>query len=259
MNVKTAAKRLLKAPFRALGMDLVRWRPPKPQPVILPEELEMIAAFRPQFKPEDHWLAKCGIQTVLDVGAHMGEFAQRIRATLPNADFISFEPLEEPFAKLTERFRGQPNFRAIRCALGEKDGQHAVHRNEFAPSSSLLPMTELHKQSFPFAVKEKTEMIEVRRLSDVVRELNLRDPLLLKLDVQGFEDKVIAGGEDVVARAKVIIIEVSFQSLYEGGPLFDDIYRLLKQRGFTYNGNFEQLLSPKDGRILQADAIFCRQ
>ena len=27
MNVKTAAKRLLKAPFRALGMDLVRWRP----------------------------------------------------------------------------------------------------------------------------------------------------------------------------------------------------------------------------------------
>jgi methyltransferase, FkbM family len=58
-------------------------------------------------------------------------------------------------------------------------------------------------------------MIEVRRLSDVVRELNLRDPLLLKLDVQGFEDKVIAGGEDVVARAKIIIIEVSFQPLYE--------------------------------------------
>jgi len=178
---------------------------------------------------------------------------------LPNADLISFEPLQEPFAKLTERFKGEPNFRAIRCALGEKAGQREIHHNEFAPSSSLLPMAELHKQSFPFAVKEKTEMIEVRRLSDVVRELNLRDPLLLKLEVQGFEDKVIAGGEDVVARAKIIIIEVSFQPLYEGGPLFDDIYRPLKEHGFTYNGNFEQLLSPKDGRILQADAIFCRQ
>ncbi len=63
----------------------------------------------------------------------------------------------------------------------------------------------------------------------------------------------------MVARAKIIIIEVSFQSLYEGGPLFDDVYRLLKERGFTYNGNFEQLLSLKDGRVLQADAIFCRQ
>ena len=120
-------------------------------------------------------------------------------------------------------------------------------------------MTELHKQSFTFAIKEQTETIEVRRLSDVVRELHLRDPLLLKVDVQGFEDKVIAGGEDVVARAKIIIIEVSFQPLYEGGPLFDDIYRLLKERGFTYNGNFEQLCSPKDGRVLQADAIFCHQ
>ena len=259
MNVKTAAKRLLKAPFRALGMDLVRWRPPKPQRVFPPEELAMISAFGPQYKTEDHWFATAGIKTVLDVGAHMGEFAQRIRTILPNAELVCFEPLEEPFTKLTERFRGQPNFRAIRCALGEKAGQHQIHDNEYTPSSSLLPMNELHKQSFTFAVKEQTEMIEVRRLSDVVRELDLRDPLLLKLDVQGFEDKVIVGGEDVVARAKIIIIEVSFQPLYEGGPLFDDVYRLLKERSFTYNGNFEQLLSPKDGRILQADAIFCRQ
>jgi len=198
-------------------------------------------------------------KTVLDVGAHIGEFAQRIRTMLPNAELVCFEPLEEPFTKLTERFRGQPNFRAIRCALGEKAGQHEIHHNEYAPSSSLLPMAELHKKSFPFAVKEQTEMIEVRRLSDVARELNLPDPLLLKLDVQGFEDKVIAGGEDVVARAKIIIIEVSFQTLYEGGPLFDDLYRLLRDHGLTYNGNFEQLSSPRDGRILQADAIFSRQ
>ena len=258
MNVKTAAKRLLKAPFRALGMDLVRWLPPKSQPAIPPEEPEMIAAFSPQYKPQDHWFATLGIKTVLDVGAHRGEFAQRIRAMLPNAELVCFEPLEEPFTKLTERFRGQSNFRAVRYALGDKEGQCEIHHNEYAPSSSLLPMAKLHKQSFTFAVKEKTEMIEVRRLSDVVRELNLRDPLLLKLDVQGFEDKVIAGGEDVVARAKIIIIEVSFQPLYEGGPLFDDIYRLLKKHGFTYNGNFEQLFSPKDGRVLQADAIFCR-
>ncbi|HEX4707476.1 MAG TPA: FkbM family methyltransferase [Candidatus Udaeobacter sp.] len=259
MNVKSAAKRLLKAPFRALGMDVVRWRPPKPQPVIPSEELEMIAAFSPQYKAEDHWFATSGIKTVLDVGAHMGEFAQRIRTMLPNAELVCFEPLEEPFTKLTERFRGQPNFRAVRYALGDKEGQCEIHHNEYAPSSSLLPMAKLHKQSFTFAVKEKTEMIEVRRLSDVVRELNLRDPLLLKVDVQGFEDKVIAGGEDVVAGAKIIIIEVSFQPLYEGGPLFDDIYRILKERGFTYHGNFDQLLSPKDGRVLQADAIFCRK
>ena len=103
MNVKAATKRLLKVPLRALGMDVVRSRPPTAQPVFPPEELEMISAFGPQYKPENHWLAECGIKTVLDVGAHIGEFAQRIRTMLPNAELVCFEPLEEPFTKLTER------------------------------------------------------------------------------------------------------------------------------------------------------------
>jgi hypothetical protein len=83
VNVETAAKRLLKAPFRTLGMDVVRWCPPKSQPVIPLEELEMVAAFGPQYKPEDHWLPNCGIKTVLDVGAYMGEFTQRPQLLAP--------------------------------------------------------------------------------------------------------------------------------------------------------------------------------
>jgi FkbM family methyltransferase len=255
MDGKTAVKRFFRAPFRALGIDLVRWCPPDPPTA---KELEMRAAFAPKYKPNEHWLAKSGIQTIVDVGAHEGEFAQRIRAILPDAELVCFEPLREPFLTLSQRFAGQPKFRAVQCALGEKASRREIHRNKYGASSSLLPLTELHKRSFAFAVEEQAEIIEVRRLSDVGRELNLRDPLLLKLDVQGFEDKVIIGGEDVVARAKIIIVEVSFQSLFEGGPLFDDVHKMLKTRDFVYNGNFDQLLSPEDGRPLQADAIFCR-
>jgi FkbM family methyltransferase len=239
-------KRLVKAPFRMVGLDLVRWYPP------------VNDCFRPQYTPQEHWIAKSGIRTVLDVGAHEGEFAQRIREMLPAADLVCFEPLSESFRKLTRRFEGDPNFRAVQCALGEKEDTCEIHHNEYSASSSLLPMAQLHHQSFTFAVKEQKELIKVRRLSDVARELNTRSPLLLKLDVQGFEDKVIAGGEDVIASAKIVIVEVSFRHLYEGGPLFDDIYQILKARGFVYMGSFEQLLSPKDGSVLQADAIFCR-
>jgi hypothetical protein len=155
MNGKIALKRIFRAPFRALGVDLVRWHPPKPQAVISTTEREMVAAFAPKYKPEDHWLVKSGIRTILDVGAHIGEFAQRIRAILPNADLVCFEPLREPFLVLSQRFAGQPNFMAVRCALGEKAAQSEIHYNEYAPSSSLLPMTDLHKRSFTFAVKEE--------------------------------------------------------------------------------------------------------
>jgi FkbM family methyltransferase len=232
--------------------------PPLAHPVP-PSVSETDPGFAAHYKPEDHWFSASGIETVLDVGAHKGEFAQRIREMLPQAELVCFEPLEEPFSQLKRRFEGQPRFRAIRCALGQEAGRQTIHLNEYAPSSSLLPMSDLHRRSFSFAVNERAEEIEVRRLTDVAKELGLQGPLLIKLDVQGFEDKVIAGGADVIALAKAMIVEVSFEPLYEGGPLFDDIYNILKAHGFYYSGNFDQLLSPVDGRVLQADAIFARR
>ena len=60
----------------------------------------------------------------------------------------------------------------------------------------------------------------------------------------------------VVVRAKIVIIEVCFQSLFDGGPSFDDVYRILKARGFTYNGNFDQFLSLEDGRPFRQARYF---
>ena len=83
-------------------------------------------------------------------------------------------------------------------------------------------------------------------------------PVLLKMDVQGYEDKVINGAKQLLNDVDYIITEVSFRSLYKDQPLFGDIYDLLSSLGFQHGGNFETLLSPKDGSILQADALFYR-
>jgi len=53
-------------------------------------------------------------------------------------------------------------------------------------------------------------------------------------------------------------VETSFTKLYAGQPLFDDIYKTLKESGLGYGGNWDQLTDPRDGRILQANAIFLR-
>jgi FkbM family methyltransferase len=250
MKILSLAKRIARSPFRALGLDLVR-HSGRASP-------SDATRFDRHYQPEEHWLARSGIRTVLDVGAHEGEFAGRILEIIPNAALVCFEPLAAPYKVLASRFSKRPNFRAMPYALADTAGRFEIQHNEYSPSSSLLPLTALHKESFRFAQKQTAETIEVRRLSDTANELAIEYPLLLKLDVQGFEDKVIAGGEDVVAQTSIMIVEVSFQPLYQGGPLFDDIYRMLTKRGFSYQGNFEQLLSPHDGRVLQADAIFCR-
>ena len=46
------------------------------------------------------WIKQAGIKTVLDVGAHAGEFASAVRAVLPDARIYAFEPLPDCYDKL---------------------------------------------------------------------------------------------------------------------------------------------------------------
>jgi FkbM family methyltransferase len=214
--------------------------------------------FEPRKENRFKWIRNLNIRTVLDVGANTGQFAGEIHAILPEAAIYSFEPLRQCYELLVEKMSHVPKFRAFDFALGSEASEMEMHRSEFTTSSSILRMNELHKQAFPFTNKDVIEKVVIKRLDDVTGALDLAENILIKIDVQGFEDKVIAGGLNTIQRAKLLIIELSFESLYDGQPLFDTIYQTMKQVGFEYHGNFGQLLNPIDGNILQADGLFIK-
>jgi hypothetical protein len=54
----------------------------------------------------------------------------------------------------------------------------------------------------------------------------------MKVDVQGAELDVLRGAERSLESARVIETEVEFQELYRGQPLFTDVDRFLRERGF---------------------------
>ena len=206
------------------------------------------------------WLQNMDIKTVIDVGANIGQAARMFHDILPNAFIYSFEPLHECFLQLNSNMVDVPNFKAFNIALGDKEGEKNIYRNEDLPSSSLLKMNKLCKKIYPFASRETIETIEVKTLDSVVNELALEDNILLKIDVQGFEERVLRGGMNTLSRVKVIIIETMFQELYEGQPLFSDTYDFLQKMGFIYSGNFgNESKSPIDGATLQADSIFIKK
>ena len=75
--------------------------------------------------------------------------------------------------------------------------------------------------------------------------------------MQGFEDKVIAGGSRFIQNAKVLIIETAYVSLYEKQPLFADIYKQLTELGFSYKGALHQKFDGSGG-VLYEDSLFVR-
>jgi FkbM family methyltransferase len=205
------------------------------------------------------WLQEYDIKTVVDIGANVGQFATEFTAIFPSAQFHCFEPLNAPFALLKKRFIKNKNVTVYNFALGEKEEELVMNLNEFTPSSSFLKMNESHTSSFTHAVNTTQCNIQVKRLDDIAASLKLTEPFLVKIDVQGFEDKVLTGGLNTIKNATIIIVEVSFKELYENQPLFDKIYQTVTKLGFTYSGNFEQLLSPVTNEILQADALFIKK
>ena len=69
------------------------------------------------------WVHALNIRTILDIGANRGQFALTMEALFPQARIIAFEPLPELFAALSRHAQTEPRFQAIRCGLGDSNGE----------------------------------------------------------------------------------------------------------------------------------------
>jgi FkbM family methyltransferase len=207
------------------------------------------------------WLLAMNIRTILDVGANVGQFATLAHAVFPAARIFSFEPLPDCFEQL--KLRLPKNSRAFNVALGDSSGELDFYRaGSCTPASSFLHMTRFHFEAFPETSGGQESLpvkVKVQTLDEVVDGLQLEDNILLKLDVQGYEDKVIAAGTETLKRVSVAIIETSFMPLYDGQVLFNEVHNLLFTHGFVFQGNLNQQFHPVNGKIVSADSIFVRR
>jgi FkbM family methyltransferase len=204
------------------------------------------------------WLQNFEIRSVFDVGANEGQFAKIISRILPAARIYSFEPLNNSFKKLKSNLANNNRIKIFNFALGDEERESTIYRSEFSASSSIIGMTDLHKEAFPYTRNVSEEKIFIKRFDDIVKDLKLEKQLLMKIDVQGFELKVLKGAEETLKHVAVIILETSFYELYQSQPLFKDIYNYLIGSGFNYFGSLEQIYDERDGKILQSDSIFIK-
>ncbi len=206
----------------------------------------------------DDTAAPRGIKTIVDIGANEGVFAKDMRARFPEAQIISFEPLRDCYEKLTAIMARDEKFCAYNVALGDRRGETIIHRSSSHPSSSLLTMATLHKKLYPNSAGHTEETIQVERLDDVLQDAVPEKPVLVKIDVQGFEENVIKGGAKTIRGADIVLVENSFVTLYEGQKLFGDIHEALRSLGFSYRGRSETHYNPKTGEPIYEDSVFIK-
>jgi FkbM family methyltransferase len=199
-----------------------------------------------------------GIDMVLDVGANSGQYAKRLRSLGYSGSIMSFEPMRRPFLELQAAAAADGNWACMQCGLGDADTTSTIHVSQNSVSSSILPMLSSHDKHAPQSKFIDNEAIEVRRLDSLATEGAWRanGNTWLKIDVQGYEHKVLAGASATLPNVAALQLELSLVPLYSGQLTLIPMLELLAEAGFdpvAFEPGFEDKTT---GEYLQVDGIF---
>lgn len=214
------------------------------------EERKFYLTLRPALTGDD--------LVVYDIGAAQGITAKCFAKLKQVSSVHAFEPIPSSYNLLVA---GSRQFTKIDChqiAIGNVSGEQTLYLNNWVNSSSLLSTSDLFRQEVAGVNTTNKIQIPVVKLDEYVQKKSLPIPHLIKIDVQGYEKEVIAGGVDTISKAKYCFMEMSFQSLYDGSPLFGDLYQIMVDLGFRLVGVSSPMIG-KSGIPLQVDGLFANQ
>lgn len=203
-------------------------------------------------------MRRMSIRTLVDIGANRGQFSLMARMCWPECRIFAFEPLARAADKFEKTFRGDALVTLTRCAVGERCSEAMLHVSGKDDSSSLLRIGAAQTQFAPGTEEVATVGVPVARLADLISEDDIRPPSFLKIDVQGYEDRVLEGCQALLDSFNFVYCELSFRELYEGQVLADAVVGQLRSRGFQLRSVNSVSLDADDCPV-QADFLFQRE
>jgi FkbM family methyltransferase len=203
------------------------------------------------------WL---GIRTVVDVGAHVGEFAGLLRTQVGfDGRIVSFEPDPDNYEAIAEKAATDPLWHVEQLALSDAPGHLPLFRFDRSNFNSLQPPAPTLAEWF--AVEpQPAQQVAVARLDDWLDGVPIRwePPAFLKIDTQGHDWKVFEGMSRRLGDVAAVQLELSVLPLYEGGVTWTEVIRLLQDRGFWCAGLFPVTRDPGLLRVTEFDGVFTR-
>jgi FkbM family methyltransferase len=198
-----------------------------------------------------------GIKAVVDIGANEGQYGQRLRQ-LGYQDWVySYEPLPSAFARLRDRSRSDPRWQAFQVAVGDTAGAVTMNVAHNSESSSILQIAKPHLDAEPAARTVARVEVNATTLDSILQGLPAQ-PTLLKIDTQGFEDRVLASGMNALGNVELLEVELSLFEVYLGQTLFRDMDARIVGAGFELVSLAEGFFDRRTGELLQVDAIYAR-
>lgn len=162
---------------------------------------------------------------VVDIGAYDADSTSYFARSLPNNRILGFEPNPGPYQKGLKNIRGQRNVELYNIGFSDKKADVDFYVTKDSVSSSILSVKDNAEFSF-----DRVIQATMTTLDDFFASYD--NILLLKLDVQGGELKVLEGGEQTLRKTRLVLTEVLNSDFYDGGCLYYEVDSLLRRNEF---------------------------
>lgn len=202
-------------------------------------------------------MASLRVGSAIDVGANKGQFSLMLKELHPTAPIHAFEPLVEAAIVFERLFDGVAGITLHRVAAGTENRETEINLSGSADSSSLLPISVLQDEAFPGTASVARRTIQMRRIDDVLKDWTPIQPLLIKLDVQGYELEALRGMPALLGQAAYVYAELSFFPFYDAQPLAAELVAWLAEQGFEL-AYINDVSRTSKGFPAQADVLFWR-
>ena len=200
------------------------------------------------------------IDIVLDVGASTGNWASQLIDEGYTSKIVSFEPLSNSYRVLKSRCSEFPNWECHNFAIGDVTGQTSLNISKNNESSSISKILNTHIEAFPESQIIREESIEIKTIDNFLQKRpDLKGNIFAKVDVQGFEKKVLTGASYSLDRISILQLELGLEALYHDELLFCDWLKYLKELQFHPLYIQNAFSHHETKKLLQVDCIFVNE
>jgi len=196
-------------------------------------------------------------ETIIDIGSNKGQFILLIEKIYPNKNIYSFEPIKEMIDKQKKFFSYKNNIIFHNIALGSSTTLKEFLITTRMDSSSFLKIVSDKNKSKNYDIVENRN-IQINTLDNLLINEKISHPVLIKIDVQGYELEVLRGANNLLKKTDYLLLEVSKNEMYQNQPIEKVIVEYLKNLNFDIlkSNNWSKI---QNTNFYQRDIIFYKK
>ena len=177
----------------------------------------------------------------IEIGSHMGFDSEIIKKNIGDSRFYMFEPDERNLKILYDRSidklgsifpfavsdsEGETDFHISSGKIPVDTGNELYNDSDWSASSSIRKPKD-HLELFPWCEFNSVKKVQKISLDFFCKNENIDHIDFIWMDVQGCEDLVFKGANNILKKTQYVYTEYSNDEVYEGQKSMDDIMDLL--------------------------------